>query len=314
LAATPPLATDEWELLDDITVPPASEPSQDGVGNLWVGRGRRLLKITAAGDEVAKGELPSSSEMTTDFDPLHRPWIMSWHGAVAAPVTVAHEGALREYRDLAAALQGEAPMFAPGRIFPFAIKTPQAHLAAGGPFFDEFTVIDPRGPHRFTARQIARVPEPQHRGHGYNPFRGGEPWMDAAGKIYTQVDGASYVFNSARRSWSRVPEGKEPPSPLTPVPPVDPAFAAPLRKEIKVPDRGRIAFRGFHFYAVTEAGEQQQLDTGLNPLAFYPFWNSWYESPGMTQPRIDPKGHLWISDLGPYAENRKWLVMKRVAW
>jgi hypothetical protein len=44
-----------------------------------------------------------------------------------------------------------------------------------------------------------------------------------------------------------------------------------------------------------------QADSGLNPLACYPFWQTWYESPGMTKPLLDPTGRIWIN---PGSQNR----------
>lgn len=68
-----------------------------------------------------------------------------------------------------------------------------------------------------------------------------------------------------------------------------------------------------HFFLVEEGGEWPR-DAGQNPLALYPFWTDWHDCPGATTPRMDPAGHLWISALGPYAENQKWLVRHKPAW
>ena len=65
-------------------------------------------------------------------------------------------------------------------------------------------------------------------------------------------------------------------------------------------------FRRLHFYEQTADGRWEPLDHGLNPLAYYPFWSGWYDGPGMTTPQVDPTGRIWVSPLGPYAQNRVW--------
>src|SRR5207249_2841176 len=56
-------------------------------------------------------------------------------------------------------------------------------------------------------------------------------------------------------------------------------------------------FDRLHFYRkASENAPLVQMDQGLNPLAFYPFWSGgWYQSPGSTLPRVDPRGRIWIS-------------------
>jgi hypothetical protein len=309
LAAAPPLNSDEWEAIDDVTVPPVV----DAAGNLWIGRGPRLLKIGATETEAATGRLEEGRDSTIDFDPLGRPWVMPWHGLENGVVTISDHGVLRTYPNFPAALQGENEAFAPGRIFPFALKAPSGILAAGGGYFDVVTIVDANGPHAFTARQISPGERPPRVGHGYNPFRGGEPWIDAAGRIYVKVAGLPFVYDPAHRTWSPVKEGHEPPSALPPLPPEPGDFDGPFRARIEAVGRHTIVFEGFHFFTMTEAGERQ-IDAGLNPLAFYPFWTGWYRSPGMTTPRVDPARHLWISALGPYAENRQWFRLRKPAW
>jgi hypothetical protein len=310
LATAPPLDSDEWESLDDITVP----PTPDAAGNLWVGRGKQLLKIGPAGTEVAKGLFSVTGERTIDFDPLGRPWVMPWHGSFEGTVTICDHAVLRTYPNFPIALQSEGSAFVPGRIFPFAVKTPAGLLAAGGGFFDSFTIVDPKGPRQFTARQISSAPEPAHPGHGYNPFRGGEPWIDAAGHIYTSIDGVPCVYNSAHRTWSLVKEDDASDSTLPPLPQErSDNIYGPFRAKLESASHFDILFKGFHFFAVTEAGERQ-LDTGLNPLACYPFWTGWHRSPGATTPCVDPTGRLWISALGPYARNRQWFVLRKPSW
>ncbi len=305
LAATPPLAADEWETFDDITVPPASDPA----GNLWVGRGSHLLKIGVAGTETAAGELSPNRDSNIDFDALGRPWVMAWHGSSEGTVTICERGVLRSFPDLPAALRREAAAFEPGRILPFALKTSSGLVAVGGAYFDSFTIIDARGPHPFTPLQISRGKTPPDMGHGYNPFRNGEPWIDAAGHVYTRVDGSIYVYDPAHRSWSSLKDGTEAISTLPP-PPAEPGNF----RDLESADHHHIVFQGFHFFAVAATGEERQLDTGENPLAFYPFWSGWYSSPGQTRPCVDPTGRVWVCPLGPYAQYRQWSVLRKPAW
>lgn len=318
LAAAPPLDSGDWESLNDITVPPEIDPA----GHLWVGRGSKFVKVGPAEVETAAGDLPPTltRDCTIDFDPLGRPWVMRWHGSTDSPVAVADHGTLRQYDSFAAALAQEGAAFQPGRIFPFALKNPSGLLAFGGGYFESFTLIDSRGPRAFDPRQISHLPEPKDiPRHGYNPCRNGEPWFDDAGRIYTRVDGAAYFYNPTRRSWSPA-KGPAEPGPGFPPAPQEPGpIVGPFRTQVKIPApqrRGRIdiVFHGFHFFAVSETGEERQLDEGLNPLALYPFWSGWYDSPGMTTPVLDPTGRLWISSLGPYADSKKWQVLRKPAW
>jgi hypothetical protein len=305
LAGGPALKTDEWESLDDITIP----PTLDSAGNLWVGCNKQLRKISLGGEVIAQGELQVSGNLRTiDFDPLGRPWMMAWHGSGGGRVTLCDHDALRDYPDFAMALRAQRDALPAGQIFPFACKTSAGILAFGGGYFEEFTVIDSTGIHRFTDRQIAPHYVAPKAGHGYNPFRGGEPVVDAAGNIYTRVNGTSYRYHPERRDWSPVPDNQGPPSsPLLSAPPSD--SAGPFGARLGLRDGSEIVFKGFHFFLRT-AKRERQLDTGLNPLASYPFWSSWYRSPGLTTPVMDPAGHLWISPLGPYADGHRWLRLR----
>ena len=85
--------------------------------------------------------------------------------------------------------------------------------------------------------------------------------------------------------------------------------AGPFQTQVKAADGRTFIFQGFHFYE-KKGDRLEQVDSGLNPLAYYPFWTNWYCSPGQTKPSIDPNGRIWISPLGPYAENREWFVLR----
>jgi hypothetical protein len=96
---------------------------------------------------------------------------------------------------------------------------------------------------------------------------------------------------------------------LPPLPPERGDFAGAFQASISRGDKPAIVYEGFHFYEADEP-DKRQLDFGVNPLAYYPFWTGWYSSPGQTTPVVDPTGAIWVSPLGSYAEGREWWVLR----
>jgi hypothetical protein len=303
LKNAPPLPNNEWEAIRDVSAPPTLDPAQ----NLWVGRSPQLIKIGPEKTERMSGELPKfERERTIDLDQLGRPWVMRWHGAMEGAVTVAHEGKLLHYANLAEGLRAESPRFQPGRIFDFAVKAPDGTLLIVSGFSEECMLIDQKGIRTFSADQINPRRE-EVAGHGYNPFRGAEPWYDAEGRLYTKSKGESFRWESAHGRWVAAP--KAGPSVLPPLRPERGDFAGPFRASISRVGKPEIVYEGFHFYEAAEGGKRQ-IDFGVNPLAYYPFWTGWYRSPGQTTPVVDPTGAIWVSPRGPYAEGREWWVLR----
>ena len=303
------LPRDEWEPIRDVTVP----PRVDRQGNLWAGRGRSMHDFRKEKAETLEGELPEGEDFTIDFDQLDRPWIMKWHGSTTSVVTICAQGKLKHYPDLAGALRAETLAYKAGRILPFAVKTPDGTIAVAGGYFDSCSILDSKGIHTFSARQIDPEQREPHFGHGYNPFRGAEPWFNQAGQIHTTVDGKPFLFDSARSRWVTAKDGKPEEAEFWSLAEALPDHSKPFEGEIDAPGNRTLVFKGFHFHLV-EQGKERQVDFGVNPLAYYPFWTGWYRSPGLTRPAVDPNGKIWISPLGPYAGNREWWVLRKAAW
>jgi hypothetical protein len=302
LQKTPPLPLDEWEMNDDVSAPPTLDPQQ----NVWVGRSLRLLKIGPEQTDEMAGDLPNvGRECTIDFDPLGRPWVMRWHGAMEGLVALAHQGKLVHYDNLAEGLRAESARFQPGRIFDFTIKAPDGTLLIFIGVSEVCTLIDRQGTYTFSTDQI----NPRHEvivGHGYNPFRNAEPWYDAEGRVYTKSKGDTFRWESARARWVPAPQAGV--FVLPEIPPERGDFVAPFQPTIPRVGKPAIVYHGFHFYEATEGG-RRQLDFGLNTS--YPFWSIWYHRPGQTKPVVDPTGAIWVSQRGPYAEGREWWVLRR---
>ena len=304
-----PLPADEWEPILDITVP----PRVDREGNLWVGRGRSMQVFRKSKAETLEGELPEGEDFTIDFDQLDRPWIMKWHGSTEGAVTVCAEGKLKHYPNLASALLGETLAYKAGRILPFAVKTPAGTIAVAGGYFGSCFILDSKGTHTFSARQIDPDQREPHFGHGYNPFRGAEPWFNRDGQIHTTVDEKPFLFDTGRSRWVAAKDEKPEDADFWPLIEDQPNHSKPFEGEIEATGDRKLIFKGFHFHIVDQ-GKERQVDFGVNPLAFYPFWTGWYRSPGLTRPEADPTGKIWISPLGPYAGNREWWVLRKPAW
>jgi hypothetical protein len=292
--AKPLSIDDEWQAVDDVLCPPTSDWPR---GIMWVVRNApsRFVKITAEKTE----EFPITTEpkfggenITIDADTRGNPWLMSWHGAERGPVIVLEGDQAKSYPDLGAALLAEGGFFSAGRIFPFAIKAPSGLIAFGGGYFDALTVIEGGKVMGFDAAGIDPA-EPQKvpdSGHGFNPFRGGEPWVDRKGLLHTAVIGNGFVYENGKWSPSAASEAKEgavPPLPEEEGPVVDPDGS-----RVEPYAYSRTVFRGFHFYR-DEAEGEKQLDSGLNPLATYPFGNS-YVIPAV----LDPQGRIWVNNKG----------------
>jgi len=220
-------------------------------------------------------------------------------------------GGLKKYADYREALKGEAGAFAPGRILPWAVKTPNGDIGSGCGFFDAFVILDVKGEHVFDPAGIDPAePDAPRPGHGYNPFRDCIPWYDKEGRIYAKVLGSPFCYVNDK--WIAASKDAENESVIPPAATQetgDPA-AGPFQAGVKAPDGRVFVFHGFHFFE-KKGDSLFQVDTGLNPLAYYPFWTNWYESPGQTVPVIDPNGRLWISPLGPYAKNKEWFVLRQ---
>lgn len=301
-----PLPSDEWEAVQDVS----ASPQTDKEGNLWIGRGRKMTVVRREKTEVLAGELPEGHDFTIDFDQLNRPWVMGWHGSYEGLVIVCSDGKLTQYPSLVKALQGEAAKFKPGRVLAFAIRSTDGTLAVCGGYFNECTILDSKGSHCFSAHQIDPDQRPPTTGHGYNPFRDAEPWCDSQGRIYTRVDGKPFLYDGRKGRWMAASDATAKATDAWPLAESLPDFTKPFEGRIGTGKGTALVFKGFHFYSV-ENGKERQLEFGVNPLAYYPFWSGWYRSPGMTRPRVDPSGKIWISSLGPYAENREWWVLQK---
>ena len=309
LAAQPPLSdTAEWEAVNDVTVPPTADPA----GNLWVGRENPARLITFSKEKTTDVavDVKASRDNTMDFDQLGRAWVAGWHGSMEREVTVADAGALKKYASYREALKAEAAAFKPGRILPWAVKTPNGDIGSGCGFFGQLVILDSKGEHVFEAGDINPA-EPEaaaHASHGYNPFRDSVPWYDKEGRICAEVLGTPFCYAGGK--WVAAGKDAKNESALADAAPKEQGdVAGPFQTQVKAADGRTFIFQGFHFYE-KKGDRLEQVDSGLNPLAYYPFWTNWYCSPGQTKPSIDPNGRIWISPLGPYAENREWFVLR----
>ena len=302
----------EWERFDDVVVPPTIAPD----GAMWLVRDhpRRLIKITKSGQEEfpIAGSLPLDPESSViDLDQLGRPWLLGRNAQAEAACL--KDGVVKMYASLFEALLAESAAFQPGQVFPrndLTVKNP------GGAFclldYETFTICDGQSVQAFTDEAISpghtkRIVMPRH---GYNPFREGRPRFDAEGNIFTAVDGLPFRFQHGQ--WREVELSAKRQTLLQPpasAPEPGDALSEDETRLRAVDGRSRV-FRRLHFYGQTADGHWESLDHGLNPLAYYPFWSGWYESPGMSTPQVDPTGRIWISPLGPYAQNRVWMRLR----
>ena len=314
LRTTPALDENaEWEKLDDILALPVVGAD----GTLWVARDhpRRLVKITKDHSEEFPApdlEVNPYTSGTIMLDQLDRPWIFS--PGSSATVAVLRQGKLIFHRSPLEALSQEATLLKSGRIFPQSplyVKTGLGVICVLD--YSDFTISGAGRTRAFSAEQISpghekRIVMPRH---GYNPFRNGEPQFDERGNIYTQIDGTPFRYRQGRwqpasmtaAEWKKL----EPPAETE----TGNKASAPFETEVPATIGRKIVFRWFHFYEVSSEGQRTSLDQGMNPLAYYPFWTSWYESPGLTTPLLDPTGRLWISPMGPYSQNHVWMRLRQ---
>jgi hypothetical protein len=308
LASQPALdVATEWEPITDVTAVPTLDPN----GNLWVGRGNKLLVYSKEKTTEIPGDLAPEQELTIDFDQLGRAWIARWHGSTEGEVSVAGTEGITQYGNYTEALKAEAPKFKPGRILPWAVKTPNGAIASGCGYFQDFLIIDREGEHRFEPSNINPQEQEiaEHASHGYNPFRHCWPWYDKAGRIYAKVNELPFCYVNGK--WIAANNDAENESAIALNSPKEEGdIAAPFETEVKSADGRVFIFRGFHFYEKTHL---LQIDSQLNPLAYYPFWTSWWSSPGQTRPVIAPDHRIWISPKGPYSNYREWFVLRSPA-
>ena len=308
LKVAPVLSEDtEWERIEDVLIPPTTDPT----GALWLGRDNppRLIRITAAKtDEFPNPDFIGLQSTFVLFDQLNRPWILSGYGEEAGVTIFDHD--FHAYGSLVDALRAHAGDFKAGNIFnhlsemdrygdgPGVLKTAQGQICLGGPQFEKFTILDGDQTTEFEPSEIDPAQAQTDGGHGYNPFSNGEPRLTADGDVTTCVDDMVYRYHSGQ--WIQVGNYSDPGAGQ---PRSDYATDDPLDTQFSSEDGRMFVFHGFHFYEKTSHG-LVQLDFGLNPLAYYPFWKGWWVSPGMTQPRVDPTGRLWISSVGPSSRNQ----------
>lgn len=302
----------EWEKIDDVVVP----PEVDAEGALWLVRDnpRRLVKIGIdASQEFPLPSLKANPERSVlEFDQLGRPWIQS--GSVEEEIVLWKDGELHSYHSEMEALRAETKEFKAGNIFPtnpLAVKTNKGALCLLD--YSTLKISDVLGVHSFSDEQISpghtrRIVMPRH---GYNPFREGEPKFDDEGNIYTRIDGEPFQYRKGHWRSIQIPDKDwaklQPPESPLPGDSVPEAFETVLLTK----NGPEFVFRRLHFYKLSANGQREPIDHGVNPLAYYPFWSTWYDSPGLTKPRVDSSGRLWISPLGPYAGNRIWMVLKK---
>ena len=305
-AKTKPLSIDdEWQAVNHLLCPPTTDWPR---GIMWVVRNApsRFVKITVRKTE----EFPinpepkfSGGNVTVDVDAHGNPWLMSWHGAERGPVIVLEADQAKSYPDLGTALLAEGDTFSAGRIFPFAIKAPSGLVAFGGGYFDNLTVIEGGKVIAFDAAGIdpAEPQEIPRSGHGFNPFRGGEPWVDRQGLLHTTVVGGGFIYKDGKWSPSIETDAKD--GAIPPLPEEGGAVVGPNESGVEPLAYSRTVFRGFHFYRKEKDGEKQ-LDFGLNPLATYPF------SSGLVPAILDPQDRIWAGsrDINAHPNDATWYV------
>jgi hypothetical protein len=272
-AALPALSVDqEWEAVPHVQFDPTLDPG----GNLWIlQRDPYVLEKISAGGTATFRAGPEAQHLrhinTIDFDTLGRPWLTSWHGDPREPVVVLEDGKLIEYRDPGTALRSESSKFLFGRILPFATKTPSGILAFGGMYQGAVNVIDGDKETRFEAEDIDPA-EPAQRpttGHGYNPFRNSDLWLDKSGSLHTRVLESDFLYANGQWTPSTLSQEKDSVVPPLPVEEGGPVMGSD--ESLVMPwNTSKTFYRGFHFYR-QEAGGEKQLDFGLNALASYPF-------------------------------------------
>jgi len=308
-AETKPLSiNDEWQTVDHVLCPPTSDWPR---GIMWVVRGApsRFVKITAGKTEefsITPEPKFSGENLTIDVDARGNPWLMSWHGAERGPVILLEGAQARGYPDLGTALLAEGGTFSAGRIFSFAIKAPSGLIAFGGGYFDGLTVIEGGKVAAFDAAAIdpSEPQEVPRSGHGFNPFRGGEPWVDREGFLHTAVIGSGFIYENGK--WSPSPESEAKDGAIPPSLEEEGPIAGPDGSRVAPYAYSRTVFRGFHFYREEAAGEKQ-LDFGLNPLAAYPFWS------GLIPAVLDPQDRIWVGDMGRnlHPNESSWYVERK---
>jgi hypothetical protein len=124
--------------------------------------------------------------------------------------------------DLTSALRTEAAQFPLGRILPFATKAPSGLIAYGGwnGQSDTVTMLDGGTGKCFQASDIDPF-EPAHRpttGHGYDPFRNSDLWVDKAGFLHTRVLEHDYEYADGKWNSSTLTQQKDS---VIPPPPVE---------------------------------------------------------------------------------------------
>ena len=320
LRMTPALKEDdEWEEVGGVSVPPA----KNAEGALWMVREgpRRFVKIgKEKQQEFLAADLPVKSGISSlDFDLQGRPWVHSWSGQEAAALLDGDK--LRMGKSEIDLLRTERSTFQMGRIFLYsalAVKTPTGAVCLLD--YEHFMIGDEQGVHTFSDEQISpghtrKIMMPRH---GYNSFRNGEPQFDGEGNIYTKIDGNYFRYRHGH--WQEALPLLLPPAEVS----VQSDIIAPYATRL-APADGRdytpgIIFRCLHFYEQKMDGNLEQIDHGLNPLALYPFWTGWHNSPGETRPVIDPRGRIWIIPCSTCVDGhaggstRLWMRLREGRW
>jgi hypothetical protein len=311
----------EWETVNDVIMSPSIDPS----GALWMARDnpKRLICITAQGSREfpIPDEIKAKRHEFTLFDQSDRAWFLGFYGVSNATLFDPKDQKFLQYGSIEEAMRAHASDFKAGPVFhqpqendrytagPGILKTKDGKICMGGPDFENFSILDGDKTLTFGPAEINPAQANNNGGHGYNPFQNGEPSEDENGDITTCVDNVVFAYHDGK--WIKKGDYNQtlPVDASGKFVPADWVPDDPSATSFTTADGRLILYRGFHFYEKTPQG-LKQIDSGLNPLAFYPFWKSWYSSPGSTKPRMDPTGRIWISALGPYAEDHDWLVLR----
>lgn len=321
LETAPKMSEDtEWESVNNVIMPPTMDPT----GSLWVAKDKpsRLISITA--QDSREFPIPDDVKFKrnnmTFFDQLGRPWFLGFYGQSATILFDPKDQTFQPYASVEEAMRAHTSDYHPGAIFASRhetdryggdgigiYKTKSGMICLGGPIFENFTILDGEKTLAFGPAEINPEQANTEGGHGYNPFSHGEASEDENGDITTCVDHVVFSFHEGK--WIKKGGYQQPgdPGQFTPkdcVP--NDHFATGFAAA----DGRTFFFKGFHFYEQTSQGAKQ-IDEGLNPLAFYPFWKGWYSSPGATQPRLDPTGRIWISSQGPYSQDQNWSILRK---
>lgn len=312
----------EWESVNDVIMP----PTMDSTGSLWVARDKpsRLICMTAR--DTQEFPIPEDGEfrrqIMTLFDQLGRPWFLRFYGHSVAICFDPKNQTFQQYASVEEAMRAHASDYHPGAIFANRhetdcyfgpgigiYKTKSGKICLGGSSFQNFTILDGETTLVFGPAEINPDQANNDGGHGYDPFSHGEASEDENGDITTCVDHVVFAFHEGK--WIKKADQQPPADPSGQFTPKDWVPNDRFATGFAAADGRTFIFKGFHFYEQTPQGPKQ-IDEGLNPLAFYPFWKGWHGSPGATQPRLDPTGRIWISSQGgPYFRGHSWSILRK---